>query len=371
MPSPSSSIPPHGTHTHLVQPGCHRHGTPFKPDPNLQNIPVRGEDGKEIRRCFIPEPGCLFFSADYSQIELRVMAHLSGDENMTEALPRGSRHAAPPRHRIYKEPIDSVSRNQRTKAKRANFGIIYGITVFGLAERLEIKPRRGTALIDGYFDTSPVCATTWNRQRGNARARLRRDVLPPPPLPARHHIAQRHRAQLRRTQRHQRTHTRLGSRHHQDSDGAHTPPVRRRRHSLKDDSASTRRTQLLRSARREGACGTHRASKRCNMPIPRKRTTRGRLQMGCQLAGGALTETAQPIEKQSLHHNTKSTAPPSQKKASLHCKEASFPSEQAFFAAARLVCLWPTNFILYNFPDNSTIQNPPDRLPDSKDNIRY
>ena len=124
-------------------------------DPNLQNIPVRGEDGKEIRKCFIPEPGCLFFSADYSQIELRVMAHLSGDKNMIEAFREGYDIHAATAARIYKEKIEDVSRDQRTKAKRANFGIIYGITVFGLAERLEISRDEAKQLIDGYFETFP------------------------------------------------------------------------------------------------------------------------------------------------------------------------------------------------------------------------
>ncbi len=124
-------------------------------DPNLQNIPVRGEDGKEIRKCFIPEPGCLFFSADYSQIELRVMAHLSGDKNMIEAFREGYDIHAATAARIYKEKIDNVSRDQRTKAKRANFGIIYGITVFGLAERLDISRDEAKQLIDGYFETFP------------------------------------------------------------------------------------------------------------------------------------------------------------------------------------------------------------------------
>ena len=124
-------------------------------DPNLQNIPVRGEEGKEIRKCFIPEPGCLFFSADYSQIELRVMAHLSGDKNMIEAFREGYDIHAATAARIYKEKIDDVSRDQRTKAKRANFGIIYGITVFGLAERLDISRDEAKQLIDGYFETFP------------------------------------------------------------------------------------------------------------------------------------------------------------------------------------------------------------------------
>ena len=124
-------------------------------DPNLQNIPVRGEDGKEIRKAFIPEEGCLFFSADYSQIELRVMAHLSDDENMIEAFREGYDIHAATAAKIYKENINEVSRDQRTKAKRANFGIIYGITVFGLAERLDISRDEAKQLIDGYFETFP------------------------------------------------------------------------------------------------------------------------------------------------------------------------------------------------------------------------
>ena len=124
-------------------------------DPNLQNIPIRGEDGKEIRKAFIPEPGCLFFSADYSQIELRVMAHLSNDDNMIEVFRKGKDLHAATAANIYKKPIEEVTRDERTKSKRANFGIIYGITVFGLAERLDIDRAEAKQLIDGYFDTFP------------------------------------------------------------------------------------------------------------------------------------------------------------------------------------------------------------------------
>ena len=138
-------------------------------DPNLQNIPVRGEDGKEIRKCFIPEPGCLFFSADYSQIELRVMAHLSGDKNMIEAFREGYDIHAATAARIYKEKIEDVSRDQRTKAKRANFGIIYGITVFGLAERLDISRDEAKQLIDGYFETFPEVQAYMEKAKELAR----------------------------------------------------------------------------------------------------------------------------------------------------------------------------------------------------------
>lgn len=124
-------------------------------EPNLQNIPVRGEDGKEIRKAFIPEPSCIFFSADYSQIELRVMAHLSNDENMINVFKEEKDLHAATAATIYKKSIEDVTRDERTKSKRANFGIIYGITVFGLAERLSISREESKQLIDGFFETFP------------------------------------------------------------------------------------------------------------------------------------------------------------------------------------------------------------------------
>lgn len=124
-------------------------------NPNLQNIPVRGDDGKEIRKAFIPEPGCTFFSADYSQIELRIMAHLSGDKHMIEAFLEGDDIHASTAAKIYHKPIADVTRDERRKAKTANFGIIYGISVFGLAERLNVPRAEAKELIDGYFATYP------------------------------------------------------------------------------------------------------------------------------------------------------------------------------------------------------------------------
>lgn len=128
-------------------------------NPNLQNIPVRDDMGKEIRKCFIADEGCLFFSADYSQIELRIMAHLSGDSAMIEAFNMdGDIHAATAA-KIYKVPIDQVTADMRRKAKTANFGIIYGISVFGLSERLQIPRSEAKQLIDGYFETYPQIKT--------------------------------------------------------------------------------------------------------------------------------------------------------------------------------------------------------------------
>ncbi len=138
-------------------------------NPNLQNIPVRGEDGKEIRKCFIPEAGCKFFSADYSQIELRVMAHLSEDENMIHAFENGLDIHASTAAKVYKKDIADVTRDERTKAKRANFGIIYGITTWGLAERLLIDRSEAKALMDGYFETFPRVKDYMERAKEEAR----------------------------------------------------------------------------------------------------------------------------------------------------------------------------------------------------------
>lgn len=124
-------------------------------DPNLQNIPVRDDDGKEIRKCFIPDEGCRWFSADYSQIELRIMAHLSADENMTEAFRKGFDIHRATAAKIWKESMDQVSDSQRKKAKQANFGIIYGITAFGLSQRMDIPTGEARKLIDDYFETFP------------------------------------------------------------------------------------------------------------------------------------------------------------------------------------------------------------------------
>ncbi len=138
-------------------------------NPNLQNIPVRNAEGKEIRKAFIPDPGCEFFSADYSQIELRIMAHLSRDPHMTEAFAEGHDIHAATAAKIYKKDIGDVSREERSKAKTANFGIIYGITVFGLAERMNVSRGEAKDLIDGYFETYPYVREYMNRSIETAR----------------------------------------------------------------------------------------------------------------------------------------------------------------------------------------------------------
>lgn len=140
-------------------------------DPNLQNIPVRDDDGKEIRRCFIPEEGCLFFSADYSQIELRIMAHLSGDENMIASFNGGHDIHAATAARIWHKRIEEVTADERKKAKQANFGIIYGITTFGLAQRMNISNNEAKSLIDGYFATFPKVHEFMEKAKESARQR--------------------------------------------------------------------------------------------------------------------------------------------------------------------------------------------------------
>lgn len=140
-------------------------------NPNLQNIPVRGDDGREIRRAFVPEPGCIFFSADYSQIELRIMAHLSGDEHLIQDFRDGKDIHAATAARIYKKPLEEIDRDERRKAKTANFGIIYGISAFGLAERMEVSRTEAKELIDNYFQTYPKVRTYMDSSIAAARER--------------------------------------------------------------------------------------------------------------------------------------------------------------------------------------------------------
>lgn len=138
-------------------------------NPNLQNIPIRTDDGREIRKAFIPEQGCLLLSADYSQIELRVIADLSGDRNMIDAFNSGADIHQATAAKIYGVPLDEVTPDRRRKAKTANFGIIYGISAFGLSERLNIPRAEAKMLIDGYFESFPQVREYMDRCIGNAR----------------------------------------------------------------------------------------------------------------------------------------------------------------------------------------------------------
>ena len=203
-------------------------------DPNLQNIPVRDDDGKEIRKCFVPEPGCLFFSADYSQIELRIMAHLSGDENMIEAFREGLDIHRATAAKIWKEPLDEVTDAQRKKAKQANFGIIYGITAFGLAQRMGIPNGEARQLIQDYFATFPKVHAFMESAIATAREKKyaetmfgRRRYLPD--IDSKNGTVRG---------------SGFGSRHHQDCHDTHLATLQKGRHTLQDDSAGARRTQL-------------------------------------------------------------------------------------------------------------------------------
>lgn len=140
-------------------------------NPNLQNIPIRDENGKEVRKAFIPDAGCEFFSADYSQIELRIMAHLSQDPNMIEAFVEGHDIHRATAAKVYKVGIDEVTSTQRRKAKTANFGIIYGISAFGLAERMQVSRTEAKELIDEYFSTYPHVKDYMDRSIQLARER--------------------------------------------------------------------------------------------------------------------------------------------------------------------------------------------------------
>ena len=140
-------------------------------NPNLQNIPVRDEDGKEVRKAFIPEPGCKFFSADYSQIELRIMAHLSQDQNMIEDFRLGHDIHAATAAKVFHKPIDQVTKSERSKAKTANFGIIYGISAFGLAQRMGVSRTEAKELIENYFKTYSGIKEYMDRSIEQARER--------------------------------------------------------------------------------------------------------------------------------------------------------------------------------------------------------
>ena len=140
-------------------------------NPNLQNIPVRDDNGREIRKAFIPDDGEVFLSADYSQVELRIMAHLSGDENMIGAFLSGEDIHAATAAKIYGIPLGEVTKDMRRKAKTANFGIIYGISAFGLAERMGVDRREAKTLIDDYFKTYPGIKAFIDRSIDEARQR--------------------------------------------------------------------------------------------------------------------------------------------------------------------------------------------------------
>ena len=138
-------------------------------NPNLQNLPIRSERGKLIRRAVIPDDGCLFLSADYSQIELRLMAHFSQDSHLTEAFIHGQDIHAATAAKIFGKDLSDITKEERRRAKTANFGIIYGISAFGLSQQLECSRQEAKALIDGYFNAFPGVAGFIEKQKQAAR----------------------------------------------------------------------------------------------------------------------------------------------------------------------------------------------------------
>jgi DNA polymerase-1 len=138
-------------------------------NPNLQNLPIRSERGQLIRQAVIPDDGCLFLSADYSQIELRLMAHFSQDPHLVQAFLSGQDIHSATAAKIFNVPIDQVTKDQRRQAKTANFGIIYGISAFGLAQQLDCSRSEAKALIDGYFAAFPGVIDYIERQKQIAR----------------------------------------------------------------------------------------------------------------------------------------------------------------------------------------------------------
>jgi DNA polymerase-1 len=138
-------------------------------NPNLQNLPIRSERGQLIRRAVIPDEGCMFLSADYSQIELRLMAHFSQDPHLLHAFHSGQDIHAATAAKIFGIPIEQVTKEQRRQAKTANFGIIYGISAFGLSQQLDCSRAEAKALIDGYFAAFPGVIDFIERQKELAR----------------------------------------------------------------------------------------------------------------------------------------------------------------------------------------------------------
>ena len=140
-------------------------------NPNLQNLPIRSERGKLIREAVIPDEGCMFLSADYSQIELRLLAHMSQDEHLLQAFRSGQDIHAATAARIFRKPLDQISKDERRKAKTANFGIIYGISAFGLAQQLDCPRAEARQLIDDYFAAFPGVIRYIEKQKEIARQR--------------------------------------------------------------------------------------------------------------------------------------------------------------------------------------------------------
>ena len=188
-------------------------------DPNLQNIPVRTDFGRKIRACFgaLDPAADVFLSADYSQIELRLLAHLSGDEHLVAAFNSGADFHASTAARVFGVPVDEVTPQMRSRAKAVNFGIVYGQQAFGLSQSLEIPMAEAKDMIDRYFEAYPGVRAYLDRTVEEAREKrlCRDDVRASPPYP-RAESPQCRAARVRRAHGHEPSHAGHGRRHHQD-----------------------------------------------------------------------------------------------------------------------------------------------------------
>ena len=185
-------------------------------NPNLQNIPIRTAEGRRVRRAFTAPQGSVIVSADYSQIELRIMAHLSGDKTLIAAFQNGEDVHRRTAAEVFGIAPENVSSEQRRYAKTINFGLIYGMGQYGLAKSLGIDNLSAKTFIDRYFARYPGVAEYMQRTKEQAAdPRLRRNPVRPPPLPARHPQQKRQRPRRSRTRRHQRPHARHRLRPHQ------------------------------------------------------------------------------------------------------------------------------------------------------------
>ena len=189
-------------------------------DPNLQNIPVRTEEGRRVREAFVAPKGWRILSADYSQIELRIMAHISGDEGLLSAFRRGEDIHRATAAEVFHESLDEVSAQQRRMAKVINFGLIYGMSAFGLAQNLGVERSVASHYIDEYFARYPKVAEYMQRTRVQARTQgFVENGLWPPPVASRHRELTRARAGRGRARGHQCAHAGHGCRSHQDGNG--------------------------------------------------------------------------------------------------------------------------------------------------------
>ena len=211
-------------------------------EPNLQNIPIRTPEGRRIRQAFVAPPGWCIVAADYSQIELRIMAHLSGDEGLLNAFAEERDIHQATAAEVFGLPLEQVSADQRRTAKMINFGLIYGMSAFGLASQLGIERSEAQRYVDLYFERYPGVRRYMDETRAaGARARLRRNRVRPAAVSARHRLAQRSAAARRRARRDQRADARHGRGHHQARDDRGRPLVEHLAHPGPADHAGARR----------------------------------------------------------------------------------------------------------------------------------